>query len=110
MAKVKTERLKPGMVVDSDIKNLDGMLLLPAGCELTERHIDILMTWGIMEISIQETGEDQDGDLAEPPIVIPPEMESAMKARYWAFDEASPVQQEILRLLLIRKVKSQSPA
>ena len=108
MAKVKIDRLQPGMIVGTGVKNMDGMLLMPSGCELSERHIRILQTWGIPEISVQS--EDGDAVAATAPVAVlskaPLELVRKLKARFWQFEENNPVQQEILRLLLRRKSKA----
>ena len=107
MAKVKVESLEPGMIAGADVKNLDGMLLMPTGCELSERHIRILKTWGIAEITVQT--DDQDEDKPESrrtvPVAASPARVRALKARFYQFEEANPVHQEILRLLLRRQTK-----
>ena len=95
------------MVASADVKNLDGMLLMPTGCELSERHIRILKTWGIAEISVQT--DDAEEDKAESrrpaPVEVSPARVRALKARFFQFEETNPVQQEILRLLLRRQTK-----
>jgi hypothetical protein len=102
MAKIKAEHLLPGMVAAADIRNMDGMLLLPAGCELTERHAQILRTWGIAEIAVEGPEDDgNDGD-AQMVIEVSPDRLAQIKARFWQFDEQNPLQQEILRLLARR--------
>lgn len=46
--------LAEGMVVDKDVTNAQGAILLKKGSELTPRHISIFKTWGISSVSIQE--------------------------------------------------------
>ena len=52
MSRIKTEQLKEGMVVVTDVKNMDDMLLIPAGAKLTSRQIGILQSWGVLEIDV----------------------------------------------------------
>lgn len=111
MAKLKVERLQPGMVVGLDVKNMDGMLLMPAGCELSERHILVLKTWGIPEVTVQNV-EGGSGAAATPDVThaaVSPAAVRALKARFWAFEADNPVHQEILRCLLSRKAKGARP-
>jgi hypothetical protein len=104
MAKLKIDNLQQGMVVAADIKNLDDMLLFPAGCELSERHIRMLRTWGINEILV-ETPEN-DAALSEPFLIeLSADEINAMKSRYWCWDEQNPAQQEIFRLMVRRKTR-----
>ncbi len=102
MAKIKVEHLLPGMVAAADIKNLDGMLLLPAGCELTDRHAQILKTWGIAEIAIESDEDPSEASESSPLAPISPDRLTALKQRFWQFDDQNPIHLEILRLLARR--------
>ncbi|MBU1863468.1 MAG: hypothetical protein KKH94_07405 [Candidatus Omnitrophica bacterium] len=51
---VAIEALKPGMIVDSDIKTGRGVVLLKQNSALTDRHIVIFKTWGIRSVPIRE--------------------------------------------------------
>jgi hypothetical protein len=105
MPKVKLDNLNEGMVTAAEIRNSDDMLLIPSGCELTARHIRVLKTWGIPEIQVEACGEAEDP--SNPLLKLSPEqvaaIESEMRARFWRFDEANPVQQEILKLTVRRR-------
>ncbi|HOW67662.1 MAG TPA: hypothetical protein P5186_14725 [Candidatus Paceibacterota bacterium] len=106
MPKIKTESLRENMVAATDVKNMDDMLLIPAGTRLTEKHINILLTWGIEEVVV-EAG-DQVNEPVDPLRTIPPEMLQRITAdvrkRFRSLDDSSPVQQEILRLAILRRV------
>ena len=54
--------LKPGMVLENDIITEEGSKLLPKGIQLTERHISIMKTWGITNISVCESSFSIDAD------------------------------------------------
>ena len=45
--------LKPGMVLEEDVITSKGTKLLPKGTELSERHLQIMSTWGVIEASVQ---------------------------------------------------------
>src|SRR5262245_13721528 len=62
MPRVKTDSLEKGMRVMTDVKNMDEMLLIPAGATLTERQINILQAWGIEEIEVQQSAAAQETD------------------------------------------------
>ena len=110
--RVKSEELQPGMVVAREVKNLDGMLLAPSGCQLSERQIGILQTWGIAEIEIENTGEAQ-GD-TDPLSLLPPgkleQITAELKARFWQADTLSPLQLEIYNLMLYRQARRATSA
>jgi hypothetical protein len=68
---VKLEDIKPGMVLDKDVANLQGAVLLRKGSEVTERHLNIFKTWGVTSIFIKEEltaadlGGKSPGDVAQ---------------------------------------------
>jgi hypothetical protein len=73
---VKLDDIKPGMVLDKDVANLQGAVLLRKGSEITERHLGIFKTWGVNSIFIKEalTSEELGGrtpnDVAQNEILI----------------------------------------
>ncbi|ACL72926.1 hypothetical protein [Thioalkalivibrio sulfidiphilus] len=59
--KLRTIYLVPGQVLAEDIHDRTGRLLMPAGLPLKERHLRVLMTWGVTEVTIwTETQPDND--------------------------------------------------
>lgn len=107
MPKLKLEQLKPGMIVAVSVKNMDDMLLAPAGCELSERHINILETWGINEVDV-EAAEEVEAP-ADPLSKLLPDvrarLEQEARAVFWDYDESNPVQQEFFKMVLMRKAR-----
>ena len=105
MPRVKLDAVIEGMTVAADVKNMDDMLLIPAGCVLSARHINILRTWGISEV--QTEGEEQE---AATLITIAPEilekLEAELKNSFWQYDPKSPVQHEIFQLALRRRARA----
>ena len=95
------------MVVARDIKNIDGMLLAPSGCELSERQINILQAWGVEEVEV-EAGEEM-AKAHDPLAQLPPEtlarITADLRARYWKPDEFGPVPAEIFKLMLLRQAR-----
>ncbi len=107
MVRVKSEELQPGMVVARDVKNIDGMLLAPSGCELSERQIDILQTWGVVEVEI-EANEEQ-AKARDPLAQLPPDVlakiTADLRARFWKPDDFGPVPAIIFKLMLLRQAR-----
>ncbi|MFZ5807077.1 MAG: hypothetical protein ACOY3I_07720 [Verrucomicrobiota bacterium] len=52
MPKIDAENAEVGMVLASDVQNLNGQLLMPKGMALAEKHLWLLKTWGIQHIDI----------------------------------------------------------
>jgi hypothetical protein len=107
MSKVKLATVREGMVVTADIKNMDHMLLIPAGCVLTEKLIDVLHTWGIAEVQLESdaTVEDSGDILQELPAEILEQTRSELTRIFWDPIDKSPVQAEAFDLVLRRKAR-----
>ena len=95
------------MVVTADVKNTDGMLLIPSGCALTEKLIDMLSSWGIAEIQVQS--DDGSADLEDPLMRLPPEtlqkITTDLQSIFWTPVESNPVQKAVFDLALYRKAR-----
>jgi hypothetical protein len=107
MAKIKIDSIKEGMVVVSDVKNIDNMLLIPAGCTLTGRQIIILNSWGVSEVDVVASETQADTDILTK--LSPAELEklsAEVKERFWRVDESNPVFMEIFILILQRRVRA----
>jgi hypothetical protein len=106
MPRIKTESLQEGMVVATDVKNMDHMLLIPAGTTLTERQINILQAWGVGEIEVQTSSSDGDVD---PASKLPPEalarLTAEIRALFFKPDDANPVFAEIFKLMVQRRAR-----
>jgi len=111
MPRIRTDLLQEGMITAADVRNLDNMLLIPEGCHLSDRQINILCSWGIEEIEVEATaGVEEAGD---PLARLSPEVVAALmdelKARFWSLDESSPVQMEVFKLALHRQARLRHP-
>ena len=106
MPRIKTELLEEDMVVASDVKNIDNMLLIPAGCSLTGRQISILQAWGVAEIDVRGTPAVEDADLLA---VLPPEIVARITAEiknlFFYPDESNPIFVEVFKLMLQRHAR-----
>jgi hypothetical protein len=107
MQKIKLDDLKEGMVVGADVKNMDDMLLLPAGCTLSERYINLLQTWGIPEIQIEQSEETE---VSKDPIqLLPPDVAARLteetRKRFLKFDDQNPIMRDILTVVLRRSAR-----
>ena len=105
MPRVKLDSVTEGMVVTADVKNMDEMLLIPAGCELTARHVKILRTWGISEIQVDGAENDSTTLLKIAPEMLQ-RLEAELKKIFWEFDPENPVQREIFKLALRRRARN----
>ena len=94
------------MVVAGDVKNIDNMLLIPAGCALTRRHINILQAWGVLEIDVQGSPTAEDTDpLAELSPDETAKLSAELRSIFWQPEDSNPVFAEIFKLMLQRRVR-----
>ena len=107
MPRINIESVKEGMVVAGDVKNIDSMLLVPAGCTLSERQINILNAWGVTEVDVvlAEGCEDTD-PMAKFSAEELEKMTAEIKERFWQVDETNPVFIEIFKLVLERRLQA----
>ena len=110
MGNVGVEYLKPGMVLNSEVRNHSGRLLLNAGTEITERHIYIFRTWGITEVDIQGVSREdiapEESGHADPAILG--EAEDELRGIFRFTDREHPAIKELFRLCTLRKVRTLS--
>ena len=107
MANIGVEYLKPGMVLNSDVKDRNGRLLLNAGVEIKGKHIHIFRTWGVAEVDIEGvTEEDVAPGITEQidPAVLQA-VEAELDELFRHTDRGHPAVKEILRLCMLRKVR-----
>lgn len=107
MPRVQTSALQVGMKVERDVRNPDNMLLISVGCELTERHLIILESWGIPEIEVQipEGLADPSDPLAgmDPGVVA--QLTEEVRSRFWQLDEKDPGAMEVFQVILRRQAR-----
>ena len=106
MPRIQTDALKEGMVVACDVKNIDNMLLIPEGCALTERQINILQAWGVAEIEVQNSQAIEDPN---PLAKLAPEeiakLAAEIQSLFWEPDTSNSVIAEILKVILQRRAR-----
>lgn len=107
MGLVALDNLEVGMVLADDVKDRNGRMLLGAGAELTQKHLTIFRTWGVVEADI--AGIDYISDETPLPAEIDPAaVEAAELTLIPLFKHCGtdhPALKELLRLAAIRKVQ-----
>lgn len=107
MGKVAIENIETGMILEKDVHDRSGRLLLGAGAELTPKHLMIFRTWGVLEAEIAGHGNDG-GPEPIPEDLDPGELAAAEQALTHLFRHTNrqhPVMAELLRLAALRKVR-----
>lgn len=107
MAIIPIDNLAAGMVLKSNVCDRSGRMLLPSGGELTERHLKIFRTWGVLEADIEdadgvETSQDFINEDVDP--VRLAEVEGHVRRIFRRNDLEHPAIKELMRLCITRKV------
>jgi hypothetical protein len=107
MGMILTDNLKAGMTLAVDVHDRNGRMLLGAGTELTDKHIYVFHTWGVIEADIAGVDEaDNTRTLADP---TDPEVWAAAEAEvrplFCHTDLSHPVMNQLLNLGILRRVR-----
>ena len=62
MAQVTLDQALVGMVLASNVHDRRGRLLMPAGKELTERHLAAMRMWGVSLIEVEGEGPEVESE------------------------------------------------
>ena len=62
VALIPVEKAQIGMLLSEAVHDRRGRLLMPAGRELTEKHLDALPMWGVRSIQVEGEGTVEDED------------------------------------------------
>ena len=72
MGQISVDQATAGMLLVSDVVDRLGRLLIPAGKELTEKHVGALKMWGVTHVEIEGQGPAADAmaDIDEADLAI----------------------------------------
>lgn len=108
MGTVSIDNLAAGMTLKSDVRDRSGRLLLPAGAELAEKHLQIFRSWGVLEADVDGGSESDVG--VQSSFEIDPEIlaaaEALVKPLFMHNDPEHPAIRELLRLCIARKASN----
>ncbi len=96
MGSVRIRNLKTGMVLADDVKDIKGRLLLPKGRPIGPEHIRIFKIWGIPQVPVLESPQDESEP--EAPAIDSTRLEAARKKleeRFRLTDRRHPAIEEI---------------
>lgn len=108
MALISIEEVKAGLVLEKDVKNSHGQILIRAGAELTDRHLTLLRSWGIVEITVKGAGPSRN-DLLELQDITPENFakaENMLRDKFVCAALSDPVMKELFRHCVARKAKA----
>lgn len=70
MPKILLDNVETGMELNSDVVDRQGRILLKAGVILTEKHLRVFHTWGVLEVEIKGEVEPEEVKIIYPPELI----------------------------------------
>lgn len=108
MGKVAIDNIEAGMVLASDVHDRSGRVLLVAGAELTQKHLTIFRTWGVLEADIAGQGSSDEAVEPVPADADPVELTAAEHELVPLFihtNREHPAIIELMRLAALRKVQ-----
>ncbi len=111
MGKLNLDELKVGMKLAAPVTDPSGRLLLPAGNEITEKHLRIFKAWGVTEADVVGIDRAQvtARELAQADPVKLRESESAVTGIFKYVDRSHPAMVELMRLCTLRNLKKKGP-
>lgn len=110
MGIIGIDEIRPGMVLERDLKDRSGLILLSAGQEITEKHLKIFKMWGIVEADIQ--GVNKEETLSQITSQLDPlfiqEVDVQLRQEFCHTNLKHPFIQEIFRLVTLKRVQKRS--
>ena len=105
MGLITIDKLQPGMILDTEVSDRTGRVLLKCGCELTEWHIGKLASSGVTEVDI--VGGDSSSENGDENIT--PEMmqqsTDALDPAFALVDKEWDVMKELHRLAVLKDAR-----
>lgn len=102
-APTAVDDLSAGMVIAEEVRDQQGRLLMPAGTELTERHLRAFQLWGIMAVRVRGAEGEDDAPALTPDQLA--EGEAIVRARFQLNDLAHPFIAQLLRMSAVREAE-----
>jgi len=101
---VGIDNLSAGMELNSPLRSKQGRQLLPSGVVLTDKHINTLKIWGVIEVDVVGQGDDDNGPkrLEELPEDLVRETKRLTLARFELADSRHPAVRNLAKLHLSR--------
>ena len=106
MGRISIDNLQPGMILDEDAL-AGGNTLLTAGSTLSAKHIDILRSWGVMDVDIKgiTNTEIGAGEMEQFDIELVTTFENQLRPLFALNDEKNPFISELLRISTLYNIE-----
>lgn len=107
MGVLLTEDLQPGMVLDEDVKNLNGQLLLKKGSSIASHDLIVFRQWGITHASVVGVtrGEMDEKFYSQFDAALLTRARSTLNRRFKLNDLSHPAMAELYRIAFKRTME-----
>lgn len=105
MGFLKINDVKPGMIVERDVCDHTGNILLKSGNEVTEKYLRIFRMWGIETVDVKGIGDLSDVQKSDMPVIdneLLTEAEERSKELFCNSNLDHPAMAEFYRLTIYR--------
>lgn len=106
MTVLNLDQLKPGMVLEKDIKNLSGTILVPKGTRLTEKQIKTLKAWGSLNVLEAKKSASPEKDSKDANLIK--EIQRKVAQLFCRANRDHPAVQIMMRLSVADKLEQHS--
>lgn len=110
MGIIDIEEIRPGMILEKDLRDRSGLIILSAGQEITEKHLKIFRMWGIVEAEIQGvTREETFSHITSQldPLLIQ-EVETRLREEFRHTNLNHPFIREVFRWVTLKRAREGS--
>ncbi len=108
MGRIPVSALKPGMVLDAEVRDRNGRLLLDAGKQISERHLRIFKIWSVVDVAVrdlEEAEEEEEPRVERGDDALLSAVQRYQKARFVYNDLSHPACAELYRICVERYVR-----
>jgi HD-like signal output (HDOD) protein len=105
MGIIHIDKLKPGMVLDEEVRDINGRLLLKKEKEIQSSHIRIFKIWGITEVNIRGNNGSKNASIGPEDPELVEKMEETTKDLFRHVDLEHPAVKEIFRISVLFRCK-----
>ena len=105
MGIIHINKLKPGMVLDEEVRDINGRLLLKKDKQIQTAHIRVFKIWGVTEVNIRGSNSSKDASVSS---VDPEQIEKIKQNTLDLFrhvDLDHPANKEIFRISILFRSK-----
>ena len=107
MSHKSPKELEAGMILAEDVSNLDGQALFKKGLSLSERHIEILMMWGIPTVEIDGDDEPEERvDLDQFSQLVVAKAKGDVNRRFRLVKSSHPAVDVVRNIAILQAAKS----